>query len=100
MNLVLAVENSTNHPMSTKFQVNVTLLTDKGQPKVQPGKKVQLNVQSTPNSYIGLLAVDRGAWLQGDGNQITTQRVLNEIKAFSDGIEGTADDVSIKHCYV
>ncbi|EJY57358.1 AAEL017023-PA, partial [Aedes aegypti] len=68
--------------------VNVTLPNE----KVQPGSRIQLEVESTPNSLVGLLAVDRGAWLLGDGNQITKQSVLDEIGTFSDEIEGDNDD--------
>lgn len=70
--------------------MNVTLPNE----KVQPGSRIQLEVESTPNSLVGLLAVDRGAWLLGDGNQITKQSVLDEIGTFSDEIEGDNDDVS------
>lgn len=69
--------------------VNVSLPVD----EIEPGKRIRLTAESQPKSIIGLLAVDRSTWLLGDGNQITRQKVLDELKSFSDEIEGAADSI-------
>ncbi|XP_062546484.1 thioester-containing protein 1 allele R1-like [Armigeres subalbatus] len=69
--------------------VKVTLSKD----RVKPGERVQVTVESIPNSTVGLLAVDRGTWLMSDDNQLTKQKVLNEIKGFSEEIEAADDDI-------
>lgn len=69
--------------------VNVSLSVD----ETEPGKRIRLTAESQPESYIGFLAVDRSTWLLGDGNQITKQKVLDELMSFSEEIEGASDSI-------
>lgn len=49
----------------------------------EPGRDVELRLQSKPNSYIGLLAVDQSVLLLRQGNDISAEDVEAELRSYS-----------------
>ena len=79
-------ENGEIIPDSTQFEVDgvftnkVSVAFDKLIAK--PGNAIALNVQASPNSFVGILAVDKSVQILGDGNDITTDEVMEEVEKF------------------
>ena len=71
-------------PDSTQFEVDglftnrVSVAFDKMTAK--PGNAIALNVQASSNSFVGILAVDKSVQILGDGNDITTDEVMEEVE--------------------
>ena len=55
------------------FQVSVQF----SQAESRPGQVVSLTVQAAPESYIGILGVDKSVKLLGSGYDITREDVVN-----------------------
>lgn len=49
----------------------------------EPGRDVELRLQTRPNSYIGILAVDQSVLVLRDGNDITEADVKEELRSYS-----------------
>ncbi|KAK3922691.1 CD109 antigen [Frankliniella fusca] len=49
---------------------------------VEPGRDVELRLQTRPNSYVGILAVDQSALQLGAGNDITEEKVREDLLAY------------------
>ncbi|XP_070496240.1 CD109 antigen-like [Chironomus tepperi] len=58
--------------------VNLNLSSD----QLQPGQNITITVDSTPNSFIGLLGVDQSVLLLKSGNDIDENVVNNELRLF------------------
>ncbi|XP_034243701.1 CD109 antigen isoform X1 [Thrips palmi] len=49
----------------------------------EPGRDVELRLQTRPNSYIGILAVDQSVLVLRDGNDITEADIKEELRSYS-----------------
>lgn len=49
---------------------------------VSPGEPVDLKIEASPMSYVGLMAVDTSVLLLGTGHDITTGTVMDEVKKY------------------
>lgn len=47
-----------------------------------PGEKVEINVETKPNSFVALLGIDEKSALLKSGNDIDETKILEEIKSF------------------
>nr|XP_006813013.1 PREDICTED: CD109 antigen-like [Saccoglossus kowalevskii] len=61
-------------------QVALELSTD----EALPADEVNIVVNSSPNSYVAILAVDQSVLLLRGGNDITQQQVIDEIRTYED----------------
>eukprot|EP00118_Oscarella_pearsei_P023406 m.279849 g.279849 ORF g.279849 m.279849 type:complete len:363 (+) comp40627_c0_seq9:384-1472(+) len=66
------------------FKNKVTIDFSKKEEK--PGSSINLRVTASPNSYIGLLAIDRSAEFLATSNDIGQSFVTNEIRSYDSAI--------------
>lgn len=66
------------HPDFVTAQVSVSV----SQEKAEPGAEVEVIVRASPDSTIGLLAVDQSVLLLKSGNDITPELVEEDIGAY------------------
>ncbi|XP_025086511.1 CD109 antigen-like [Pomacea canaliculata] len=69
------VKGSSDNPISVKY-------TDK---KVKPGEKVSLKISAKSDSSVFLLAVDKSVQLLKDGNDITQDKITEQLVAYDYG---------------
>ncbi|XP_014673920.1 PREDICTED: CD109 antigen-like [Priapulus caudatus] len=55
------------------------------QTQALPGKQVEVQVYTNPDSFIGLLAVDQSVQLLKSGNDITQEEVVEELSTYGGG---------------
>lgn len=60
----------------------------------KPGQIVDINVKSNPNSYIGLLGIDKSVLLLRGGNDLTSDQIWNELEMFSTQVKHRSYDYS------
>lgn len=48
----------------------------------KPGQVVDINVKSNPNSYIGLLGIDKSVLILRSGNDLAQDEIWNELDSF------------------
>ncbi|XP_070505072.1 CD109 antigen-like isoform X2 [Chironomus tepperi] len=60
--------------------INLKLSTE----QAKPGEDLVINVNSQPNSYVGLLGVDQSVLLLKKGNDIEQQTVFDELRGFGE----------------
>lgn len=51
-----------------------------------PGLETQISFKSTPNSFVGVLAVDKSVLLQKSGNDVDKKRVFNDWLQFDSSV--------------
>lgn len=49
---------------------------------VKPGQIVDINIKSNPNSYIGLLGIDKSVMILRSGNDLGKDEIWNELELF------------------
>lgn len=50
--------------------------------EVQPGDNVDVVIDTKPNAYVGILGVDQSVLLLRDGNDISREDVLKELRSY------------------
>lgn len=53
----------------------------------KPGDIVELNVKSNPNSYIGLLGIDKSVLILRGGNDLAHDEIWNELELFHSAVK-------------
>lgn len=48
----------------------------------KPGQMVDINVKSNPNSYVGLLGIDKSVLILRGGNDLAHDQIWNELELF------------------
>ena len=52
-----------------------------------PGKDVTINVKSRPNSFVGLIAVEKNVLAYTPGHDITMSDVVSELRSYDSAID-------------
>lgn len=60
----------------------------------KPGQIVDINVKSNPNSYIGLLGIDKSVLLLRGGNDLAHDEIWNELEMFYTQVKHRSYDYS------
>lgn len=53
----------------------------------KPGEMVDINVKSNPNSYIGLLGIDKSVLILRGGNDLSRDGIWNELETFHSNVK-------------
>ncbi|XP_014676905.1 PREDICTED: CD109 antigen-like [Priapulus caudatus] len=72
--------DAVNFQVKGGFENEVSLSFDKK--KAEPGNKVNLRINTAPDSFVGVLAVDQKVQLLRGGNDITKGQVLKDIRSY------------------
>lgn len=59
-----------------------------------PGHTVDINVKSNPNSYIGLLGIDKSVLILRGGNDLAHDQIWNELESFNTQVKYRSYDYS------
>ncbi|XP_031622614.1 CD109 antigen-like, partial [Contarinia nasturtii] len=68
----------------------------------KPGQIVDINVKSNPNSYIGLLGIDKSVMLLRGGNDLARDGIWNELELFSSEVKRRSyiyENKKTRNCY-
>lgn len=60
------------------FRNNVTLTSNVNQ--ASPGEPIKFSVHASPNSFVGLLAIDQSVLLLKSGNDLTKELVEQDLE--------------------
>ncbi|CAD5111029.1 DgyrCDS381 [Dimorphilus gyrociliatus] len=74
------VADSIEFNVNGLFSNDVKISFNKDQ--VSPGENIDLNIQASPHSFLGLLAVDTSVLLLGGGNDLESKDVMTEVKKY------------------
>lgn len=74
------VSTSVNADMYDDFKNYIEL--DVAPNTAKPGQIVDINVKSNPNSYIGLLGIDKSCIILRSGNDLAQDEIWNELELF------------------
>lgn len=62
------------------FQIDLELSSK----ELKPGEELKINVNTKPNSYIGLLGVDQSVLLLKKGNDLERSAVFQELEKYNE----------------
>ncbi|XP_061183371.1 CD109 antigen-like [Saccostrea echinata] len=91
--LVYNVDSDTGNIYADQASISVNgMLTNSvsvmfGQTQVEPGDRVNLNLQTAPHSMVYLSAVDTSSILMGNDNDIIEQSLINGMKEYKPSIQ-------------
>lgn len=77
------VADSVSFDVEGLFRTSVTVSTNVKE--VQPGRQVNVRLQTTPNSLVGVLGVDQGILKLKSGNDITLPEVIEDLETYDGG---------------
>ena len=77
------VADALNFKVDGSFKTSVTLSSNVNQTK--PGGNVDIQVDTRPSAYVGLLGVDQSVLLLKTGNDITKDSVMQELEGYDTG---------------
>lgn len=80
------VADSMDFNVEGDFANDVKISFEKSE--VRPGAEVDLEVEATPGSYAGLLAVDKSVLLLAGSNDITHSQVMDELRSYGSSSSG------------
>lgn len=79
------VSTSVNADMYDDFKNYIEL--DVTPNTAKPGQIVDVNVKSNPNSYIGLLGIDKSCVILRSGNDLAQDEIWNELESFQSQVK-------------
>ncbi|XP_070574483.1 CD109 antigen-like [Ptychodera flava] len=83
------VADSISVTVKNPFENEVSVAFNKDE--AEPGEDIDVDVTASPNSYVGILAVDQSVLLLRSGNDITQDEVFEELKSYDTSSGGDPD---------
>ncbi|UYV85161.1 CD109 [Cordylochernes scorpioides] len=77
------IADAINFKVNGVFRTPVTLKTNTDRTK--PGNMVDIDVETKPNAFVGILAVDQSVLLLKSGNDISQNDVMEELETYDAG---------------